>query len=208
MASCYICGKNPGKFALSVLAGKICPDCQKNIANIRSGKVMEARTYFDNLSITHSDAKEFLSQQYEHFAYEAEAYEEEIRKIKQQEELKNAAKNILLSTTPTLEGYRVVKYIDVIYSEVVYKLSLGKAFGTMLSNTIDSLSIFTTKELSGTTRLIQEAKDYVRNDLQIKAASLGANAIVGLDIESSVSNDGIAKASINGTAVIIEKIEY
>lgn len=211
MASCYICNKNPGKFSLSGLGGKICPDCQKNISNIRTGNVCEAKLYFESLNIISSSAKQFVSEQYARYAYAAENKSEEAEMRQQRIEFERAVEqnmaNMLLSTTPSLDGYRIVKYIDIVYSEAIYKLSLSKAFSNMISDTIDSFRIFSNNELSGTSSLIQEAKDYVKNDLVKKAASLGANAIVGIDIESSVGSDGVAKASINGTAVIIEKIE-
>lgn len=114
------------------------------------------------------------------------------------------SKNIILSTTHTIDGYHIVKYLDVISAEAVYKLSLGKTLSNMLNDTFDSMRIFSNNELSGSTQLIQEAKDYVKNELIKKAKEIGANAIVGIDIESSVGADGMAKASINGTAVIIE----
>lgn len=114
--------------------------------------------------------------------------------------------NILLTTTHSLDGYRIIKYLDVISSEAIYKLSVGKSLSTMLSDAVDSRRIFSNNELSGTTQLIQEAKEYVKSELVKKAKALGANSVVGIDIESSVSSDGVAKASINGTAVIIEPV--
>ena len=118
-------------------------------------------------------------------------------------------KEILLSTTPSLDGYEITEYIDVISSETVYKLSLSKAFASAFSNVIDSWKIFSSNELSGTTNLIHEAKEYVKSELVKKAQALGADAVVGIDIESSFSSsDGYAKASINGTAVKISKIDH
>lgn len=211
MANCCICGKSPAKIVLSGISGKICSDCQKNISNIRSGKVSEAREYFDNINISSFSAKDFIFDQYSEYAYAAEKYSAEneaIKKIQLQEESVNRnMKDMILSTTPCLDGYRIIKYIDLVYSEAIYKLSLTKSFSTALNNAIDSFKFFSSTELSGTTQLIQEAKDYVKQDLIKKAAMLGANAIVGIDIESSLGSDGVAKASINGTAVIIEKID-
>ena len=67
---------------------------------------------------------------------------------------------ILLSTTPSLDGYEITEYIDVISSETIYKLSIAKSFSSAISDVIDSWKIFSDKELSGTTRLIHEAKEY------------------------------------------------
>lgn len=116
----------------------------------------------------------------------------------------DTVKDIILTTTHSLDGYRIVKYLDVISAEAIYKLSAGKSLSAMLSDAVDSMRIFSNNELRGTTKIIQEAKDYVKSELCRKAADLGANAVVGIDIESSVADDGLAKASINGTAVIIQ----
>ena len=164
---------------------------------------MLAKAYFDGIDFASAPAEEFIIQQYKQYASAVEDHAEENKILMQQAAAEESINNILLSTTSLLDGYRVEKYIDIIYSEVIYKLSLGKAFSTMLSDAMDNLNFFTTKELSGTTRLIQDAKDYVKRDLKMKAASLGANAVIGIDIESSVSTDGTAKVSINGTAVVI-----
>ena len=68
---------------------------------------------------------------------------------------------ILLSTTPSLDGYEITEYIDIVSAETVYKLSLSKALTSALSNVIDSWKIFSSNELSGTTELIHEAKEYI-----------------------------------------------
>ena len=49
MAICCICGNNPGKISMTGLNGKICQDCQRNIVNIRTGKVDIAKSYFNNI---------------------------------------------------------------------------------------------------------------------------------------------------------------
>ena len=114
---------------------------------------------------------------------------------------------VLLSTTPTLDGYQITEYLDIVAAETVYKLSLAKSFSSMVNNAIDSWRIFSSNELSGTTELLREATEYVKDQLTQKAKSLGANAVVGIDIETSVSDgDGLAKVSINGTAVKIKPI--
>lgn len=207
MASCCICGNAPAKIFLSGLNGKVCSDCQKNISNIRTGNVSEAQQYFENINIASSFSKQFVLSQYAEYASAAQAVENEKAVCEQNKLIEKRIHNMILTSTPSLDGYRIVEYIDLVYSETVYKLSLAKSFSTAINNAMDSFKIFSDTELSGTTQLIQEAKDYVKQDLVKKAATLGANAIVGIDIESSVSADGVAKASINGTAVIIEKIE-
>jgi len=189
------------------LKGKVCSTCQQNVVNIRTGKVYTARRYFENINIVSEDAKGYINQQYEQYASAAVEQEQNgiEEKIKEEEELSVRIENLLLSTTSSLDGYEVVKYIDIVHAEAIYKLSFAKALSSKINDAVDSLSVFTNRDLSGTTALISEAKDYVKNEIKKKAAKLGANAIIGIDIESSVNGDGMARVSINGTAVIIEK---
>ena len=210
MANCSICGNIADKYSLSGLNGNICANCQKNVSNIRKGYVTEARRYFNNISIQSVAAKNFIDNQYIEYAdaaienaAAAEEYSKECARI---EALKQNTENMIITTTPTLDGYRIIKYIDVIYAEAIYKVNLGKSLINSINNAFDAWNIFSSTDLSGTSSIIEEAKDYVKKSLITKAASLGANAIVGIDIESSVANDGAAKASINGTAVVVEKI--
>ena len=59
--------------------------------------------------------------------------------------------------------------------------------------------------MSGSTELIANARAYVMEKFKTKAIALGANAILGMDFESSIGGD-IVRVAIFGTAVCIEKI--
>ena len=115
-------------------------------------------------------------------------------------------KDIILSTTPSLEGYHIEEYIDLISEDVVFRVSLGDSVANGFENAISGLS-FGAKELKGNTSAIESAKEYVRNKMIAKAITIGANAIVGIDFETSVGNATFARVSMNGTAVRIKKKE-
>ena len=68
-------------------------------------------------------------------------------------------------------------------------------------------SQFYDTELSGTSVAILKAKEYVKDKLRAKAASIGANAVVGIDFETSIGASSTnIRGSINGTAVIVKKL--
>ena len=60
------------------------------------------------------------------------------------------------------------------------------------------------KEMTGTADLITRAREHVLAKFRYKAAELGANAVLGIDIETSFGSD-IARVAVNGTAVVIRK---
>lgn len=115
--------------------------------------------------------------------------------------------DILVSTTSNLEGFEIIEYKDVIYEEVIFAQNLISSLKNQISDYASAISsIFSSKELSGTTNAILQAKDYVMQKLKNKASSIGANAIIGIDFETSYGSSSTnIRISVNGTAVVIEK---
>ena len=112
--------------------------------------------------------------------------------------------DIILSTTPTLEGYYIEKYIDVISEELVFKTNIL----SMLKNSVVDFfqaNALSGKELTGSSDTLKKAREFAKRKLVKSAVDLGANAIVGMDYESSVFDSSFAKVSINGTAVFCRK---
>lgn len=110
---------------------------------------------------------------------------------------------IIVTTTQSIDGYEICDYLDIIAAETFYKVSFGKALTQKVLDAWDQMKVFSDNELRGTMGLMQEARTYVKNELVKKALDLGADAVVGIETESSLSGEGIAKATITGTAVKI-----
>lgn len=131
--------------------------------------------------------------------------EEAMQIEKEEEETQIRSKDMILSTTPSLEGYSIEKYIDVISEDIIFKSFWSDAIVNSLVSILDSISV-SEGELSGEYSNIQRAKEYVRKKLVLRAAKLGANAIVGIDFETNISGSSLAKVSMNGTAVVVRKL--
>jgi|GEM_PF-4823649 len=116
--------------------------------------------------------------------------------------------SVILSTTHSLEGYSIIEYKDVISEEVVFANKLISQFKNMVNDFFSAVdSLFYDTELSGTSVAILKAKEYVKDKLRAKAASIGANAVVGIDFETSIGASSTnIRVSINGTAVIVKKL--
>ena len=89
-----------------------------------------------------------------------------------------------LSTTPTLEGHRITEYCGVVTGEAI--LGVGGRSGAY------------EKEL-------RKAREIAFKELQEQAKALGANAVVGIDIDyETVGKDSsMLMVSVSGTAVIV-----
>ncbi len=126
--------------------------------------------------------------------------------INKNNELMKKAEGMIISTTPFLDGYRITRYINIVSEDVIFKASLSDKLSNSFDNMVDNFS-FSEKELTGNSNILSKAKYYVIKKIRYKAAELGANAIVGVDIQSTTSSTSYAQVSINGTAVVIERVE-
>ncbi len=115
---------------------------------------------------------------------------------------------IILSTTPNLEGYKILEYVDLIYDEICFS---PKAI-TQLKNWINDIisyasTIFVDEELNGTSSAINQAKTFLLERLKKVAMEKGANAVVGIDFETSFGTaKTFIRCSVNGTAVKVKEL--
>lgn len=112
--------------------------------------------------------------------------------------------NILLTTSPYIEGYRIVKHCGLVFGDTVFKLSFTNRISASIDDFSDTLS-FGDKELSGSTRLLVKAREYAIKKMKEEAVKKEANAIIGIDSDGTFGS-GVNHVTISGTAVIIEKI--
>ena len=111
----------------------------------------------------------------------------------------NTQPNMLVTTASSLEGYRIVEQFGVVFGESVFKHGFLKSAGASLSDTMDRLR-FGSHELSGSTSLIQSAREHAYEKLVSQAKARGANAIIALDAENVIGED-VMYILLYGTAV-------
>ena len=101
-------------------------------------------------------------------------------------------------TTPTVPGYRVIQ----VYGVVSGLSPRTRGVGGVIAGALQSI---TGGEISAFTSEIEKARtDAVARAIQ-KARQLGANALIGLDLETSdIGQSYITLVSATGTAVKIE----
>lgn len=107
-----------------------------------------------------------------------------------------------LTTGYEFQGYYITEYYDVIFDEMLVGLGAGRSFMSALDNAIAS---FAGSEATIMIDKLNEEKANLRNRVIKKAAQLGANALIGIDFESSKLGD-LMMISMTATAVKIEKI--
>ena len=112
-----------------------------------------------------------------------------------------------LTTASTLEGYRVVQQFGIVFGEVVFKHGFIKALGASLSDTVDKIR-FGSHEMSGSSALIESAREYAYEKMIKQASDRGANAIVAIDSDNTIGGE-VMYISLFGTAVkVVPEEDY
>ena len=105
---------------------------------------------------------------------------------------------MLLTTTPTIEGRPVVQYLGIVTSESIIGANFVRDFFASIRDVIGGRS-------GSYESVLREAKDAALRELQQEAERLGANAVVGVDLDyETVGGSGsMLMVTASGTAVIL-----
>ena len=106
---------------------------------------------------------------------------------------------MILTTTPTIEGHKIQKYLGIVTSESIIGANAFRDLGAQIRD----FFVFFTR---GYEKVLKEARENALRELEEYAEQLGANAIVGIDLdyESVGESNSILMAVATGTAVVIE----
>ena len=107
---------------------------------------------------------------------------------------------MIITTTPSVDGARITQYLGVVCGEVISGVNFVKDFAAGLTN------IFGGRSGSYEEELI-DAREQALKELEERAEDLGANAVVGVDVDYEVLGQGgnMLMVSASGTAVVLEK---
>ena len=106
---------------------------------------------------------------------------------------------MLLTTTNTVEGKRVVHYYGVVSGETIIGANIFRDFFASIRDIVGGRS-------SSYEQVLREAKATALKELQDEAAALGANAVIGIDLdyETVGGNGRMLMVTDSGTAVYLE----
>ena len=103
---------------------------------------------------------------------------------------------MILSTTQTIEGRTIAEYKGIVFGEVISGVNFIRDFKASIRNIIGGRSGSYENELI-------KARAQAMDEMAGRAAQLGADAIVGIDIDYEVlgENGGMLMVTASGTAV-------
>ena len=104
-----------------------------------------------------------------------------------------------LTTTPSMEGRKITHYCGVVAGEAVLGANVFKDMFASIRDIVGGRSGTYENEL-------RKARQIALDELSEQARELGANAVVGIDLDYEVlgEKNGMLMVSASGTAVVIE----
>jgi len=104
---------------------------------------------------------------------------------------------MLVSTTPNVEGKKIVKYLGLVSGEAIMGANIFKDLFAGIRDIVGGRAAAYEKEL-------KKAKEIAINEMIEEARKLGANAILSVDLDYETIGQSMLMVSASGTAVVIE----
>ena len=105
---------------------------------------------------------------------------------------------MIVTTTPNIEGKRIIEYCGLVAGEAIMGANLFKDLFASIRDIVGGRAGAYEKELV-------RAREIAVQELKEAASKLGANAVVGVDLDYEVLGDGGSMLMVNasGTAVVV-----
>jgi uncharacterized protein YbjQ (UPF0145 family) len=108
---------------------------------------------------------------------------------------------MIIVTTPNLEGQRITKYLGLVSGDAILGANIFRDLFAGIRDIVGGRSAAYEKEL-------RQAKRIAIVEMMDEATELGANAVVGVDVDYETiemgSGGGMLMVSATGTAVVVE----
>ncbi|AWK89175.1 heavy metal-binding domain-containing protein [Azospirillum thermophilum] len=103
---------------------------------------------------------------------------------------------MIITTTDSIEGRRVTQYLGMVAGEAILGVNV---FRDMFSSIRDIVG----GRAGGYQSALRDAREAAFADLTAAAQALGADAVIGVDVDYEVlgKENGMLMVSVNGTAV-------
>lgn len=104
---------------------------------------------------------------------------------------------MLMSTTSIVEGKPVSRYLGVVTGEAIIGANVFRDMFAVVRDIVGGRSATYEKGLA-------EAREVAMSEMEKKAEELGANAVIGIDIDYEVlgQNNDMLMVAVSGTAVV------
>lgn len=109
----------------------------------------------------------------------------------------SSAHDIPCSTTPSIPGREIIGIKGIVCGEAIMGANLLRDFVAGLSDIVGGrVGVYETK--------LREGRMIALHEMKQEALNLGANAVIGVDIDYETVGDTMMMISISGTAVVLQ----
>lgn len=107
---------------------------------------------------------------------------------------------MLVSTTSIIQGYKVEKYLDIVTGEIIMGANILRDLMASITDIVGGRSGAYESKL-------QDGRLVAINEMKQAALRLGANAVIGIDLDYEVIGNSMLLVAASGTAVVLVKEE-
>jgi uncharacterized protein YbjQ (UPF0145 family) len=106
---------------------------------------------------------------------------------------------MIMTTTPNIEGKTIKEYCGIVTGEAILGANVFRDFFASIRDIVGGRSAAYEREL-------RRAREVAFEELEAEAQRMGANAVVGVDLDYEVVGEGgsMLMVSISGTAVVLD----
>lgn len=103
---------------------------------------------------------------------------------------------MILTTTNTIEGRTITAYKGIVVGEAIMGANIVRDFFASVTDVLGGRS-------GAYEGKLKDARDEAMAEIEERALALGANAVVGIDLDYEVIGDSMLMVSVSGTAVTL-----
>jgi uncharacterized protein YbjQ (UPF0145 family) len=105
---------------------------------------------------------------------------------------------MIVTTTQSVEGYRIVAYHGIVTGEAIFGANVFRDFFASIRDFVGGRS-------GSYEKILREGRDTAINEMMQEAQRLGANAVVGVDLDYGTvgASESMLMISASGTAVTL-----
>ncbi|MBE6287318.1 MAG: heavy metal-binding domain-containing protein [Mediterranea massiliensis] len=106
---------------------------------------------------------------------------------------------MLVTTTSTLQGKQITRYLGIVSGETIIGANVFRDLFASIRDIVGGRS-------GSYEEVLRKAKDTALNEMKQQAAAMGANAVIGVDLDyETVGGSGsMLMVTAAGTAVVVE----
>ncbi len=104
---------------------------------------------------------------------------------------------MIITTTPNVDGKSITRYNGVVAGEAIMGANIVRDIFASITDIVGGRSGAYESKLI-------KAREIAINEMAAKATDLGANAVVGVDLDYEVIREGMLMVTASGTAVVVQ----